>query len=146
LSSKCIEELKKQGFSDNQLHTEPFLHLRYEGTDCALMCSASYGGTINSSTIHGDFLSGFLTRFLCCCVMFIIGVLINLSLEWFKFEICYRYQKEFGFILSGRKIYADDIRVRGIGKTLLNIDNEEDKTKEPLQIESVSTFNLLKWY
>ncbi|XP_008186368.1 5-oxoprolinase [Acyrthosiphon pisum] len=109
LSSKCIDELKKQGFSDNQLHTEPFLHLRYEGTDCALMCSASHDNSVNSSTIHGDFLSGFLTR----------------------------YQKEFGFILSGRKIYADDIRVRGIGKTLLNIDNEEDETNEPLQIESV---------
>lgn len=61
-------------------------------------------------------------------------------LSLFKFEICCRYQKEFGFILSGRKIYVDDIRVRGIGKTLLNIDNEEVKTNEPLKIESVSIF------
>jgi len=76
LSSKCIDELKKQGFSDNQLHAEPFLHLRYEGTDCALMCSASHDNSVNSSTIHGDFLSGFLTRFLFCCVKFIILKLI----------------------------------------------------------------------
>jgi len=75
----------------------------------------------------------------------VYNTVINLSLELFKFEICYRYQKEFGFILSGRKIYADDIRVRGVGKTLLNIVNEEDETEEPLQIEAVSTFNILNY-
>lgn len=69
MSSKCIDELKKQGFSDNQLHTEPFLHLRYEGTDTALMCSASYDNTVHCSTAHGDFLSGFLARFVYCCII-----------------------------------------------------------------------------
>lgn len=73
------------------------------------------------------------------------NIVINLSSELFKFGIYYRYQKEFGFILSGRKIYADDIRVRGIGKTLLNIDNEEDETEEPLQIEAVCTFKILNY-
>lgn len=63
LSSKCLEELKAQGFSDNQLQTEPFLHLRYDGTDCALMCSASNNSSINSDMVHGDFLSGFLSRY-----------------------------------------------------------------------------------
>lgn len=63
LSSKCIDELKNQGFSDNQLHTEPFLHLRYDGTDCALMCSASKDSLVDFSTAHGDFLSGFLARY-----------------------------------------------------------------------------------
>lgn len=65
LSSKCINELKKQGFSDNQLYTEPFLHLRYDGTDCALMCSSSNdGNSKDSSTVHDDFLSGFLARYI----------------------------------------------------------------------------------
>jgi hypothetical protein len=77
LTSKCIDELRKQGFSDNQLYTEPFLHLRYEGTDCALMCSASYDGTVNSSLVHGDFLNGFLTRFICCFLIFIIYNYLN---------------------------------------------------------------------
>lgn len=63
LSEKCIDALKKQGFSDSQLHTEPFLHLRYDGTDCALMCSANNDSSANPSTIHGDFLSGFLSRY-----------------------------------------------------------------------------------
>jgi 5-oxoprolinase (ATP-hydrolysing) len=62
LSLKCINELKKQGFSDNQLHTEPFLHLRYDGTDCALMCSANNDNLTDSRYVHGDFLSGFLAR------------------------------------------------------------------------------------
>lgn len=62
LSSKCINELKKQGFSNNQLQTEPFLHLRYDGTDCALMCSANKKNSISSDMVHGDFLNGFLTR------------------------------------------------------------------------------------
>ncbi|VVC30615.1 Hypothetical protein CINCED_3A005881 [Cinara cedri] len=109
LSSKCFNELKTQGFLDNQLHTEPFLHLRYDGTDCAIMCSASNDCVGEPSTIHGDFLSGFLAK----------------------------YQNEFGFILSGRKIYVDDIRVRGIGKTLLNIDNEGIESFGTPQIETV---------
>lgn len=62
LSSKCIDELKKQGFSDNQLHTVPFLHLRYDGTDCALMCAANDNDLDNSNTVHRDFLSNFLAR------------------------------------------------------------------------------------
>ncbi|XP_025416669.1 5-oxoprolinase isoform X2 [Sipha flava] len=109
LSLKCINELKKQGFSDNQLHTEPFLHLRYDGTDCALMCSANNDNLTDSRYVHGDFLSGFLAR----------------------------YQNEFGFVLSGRKIYVDDIRVRGIGKTLLNIDSERLESQEFPLIESI---------
>lgn len=67
MSSKCIDELKKQGFVDNQLQTEPFLHLRYDGTDCALMCSAiqyvNNSLLIDSSTVLGDFLSVFLAKY-----------------------------------------------------------------------------------
>ena len=39
LAGKCVDELRRQGFTDDQIRTEAFLHLRYEGTDCALMCS-----------------------------------------------------------------------------------------------------------
>lgn len=53
---------------------------------------------------------------------------------------CSRYQNEFGFILSGRKIYVDDIRVRGIGKTLLNIDSEALESQELPIVESVGFF------
>lgn len=81
LSSKCINELKKQGFSDKQLHTEPFLHLRYDGTDCALMCSPSNndGNSKNSSTIHDDFLNGFLARYVISFIT--ISLLYSLNLK-----------------------------------------------------------------
>jgi len=36
--------------------------------------------------------------------------------------------------------------VRGIGKTLLNIDKKEDETEEPLQIEAVRTFKSLNYF
>lgn len=57
---------------------------------------------------------------------------------------CSRYQNEFGFILSGRKIYVDDIRVRGIGKTLLNIDSEALESQELPIVESVGFFFYFK--
>jgi len=60
LNTKCIDELKQQGFSDGQLYTEPFLHLRYDGTDCALMCFAN--NDRNPTSVLGDFLSGFLSK------------------------------------------------------------------------------------
>ena len=40
LSIKCIDALQKQGFETHLIRTEKFLHMRYQGTDCALMCSA----------------------------------------------------------------------------------------------------------
>nr|CAD7596902.1 unnamed protein product [Timema genevievae] len=91
LSKQCVEELQLQGFTPSQIGTEAYLHLRYEGTDCALMCTAtSDKGGSSESTTHGDFRGTFVKR----------------------------YQTEFGFVLSGRNIVVDDIRVRGVGKSL----------------------------
>ncbi|XP_070160047.1 5-oxoprolinase isoform X2 [Polyergus mexicanus] len=88
MEAKVRSKLRAQGFADCQIKTEPFLHLRYDGTDCALMCTSV---NQNSSTItrHGDFLTPFLER----------------------------YKTEFGFTIPGRKILVNDVRVRGIGKT-----------------------------
>lgn len=82
LTSICIHKLKKQGFSNSQLHTEPFLHLRYDGTDCAIMCSASNDCVGIASTVHGDFLSGFLARYAqyyvhLHCLLFIMLIIRN---------------------------------------------------------------------
>ncbi|XP_070518965.1 5-oxoprolinase isoform X2 [Cardiocondyla obscurior] len=89
MEAKVRSKLRAQGFTDSQIQTEPFLHLRYEGTDCALMCTAANKKIIGSTTRHGDFLITFLER----------------------------YQTEFGFTIPDRKILVDDIRVRGAGKT-----------------------------
>ncbi|KAM7345135.1 5-oxoprolinase [Cochliomyia hominivorax] len=85
LSEKCHKILENQGFKNTNL--ENFMHLRYEGTDCALMCSASVQDR-NRSNWLDSFKEAFLNR----------------------------YRTEFGFILHNRRIIVDDIRVRGLGK------------------------------
>ncbi|XP_054622190.1 5-oxoprolinase isoform X2 [Dunckerocampus dactyliophorus] len=89
LSKRCHNTLHARGFNSGQITTEVFLHLRYEGTDCALMVTANgYPG--NEHTCRaGDFRGAFTERYL----------------------------KEFGFTIAGRPIVVDDIRVRGCGKS-----------------------------
>lgn len=61
LEKKVRAKLAAQGFPESHIKTESFLHLRYERTDCALMCTASQD-TKRKGTKHGDFLSTFLER------------------------------------------------------------------------------------
>ncbi|XP_078607993.1 5-oxoprolinase-like isoform X1 [Branchiostoma floridae x Branchiostoma japonicum] len=89
LRQTCIKELKTEGFTEAQIQTEAFLHLRYDRTDCALMCS-SHGYPPSTDTCgEGDFEKSFTDR----------------------------YMREFGFTIPGRPIKVDDIRVRGVGQT-----------------------------
>lgn len=100
LAGQCQQKLQSQGFSDEKIVLEPYLHLRYEGTDCALMCAPDKTSSDNADDVtipgYGDFHLAFLKR----------------------------YQTDFGFIISGRKIIVDDIRVRGSGKS--NTPKERD--------------------
>ena len=59
LRQKCIDELQRQGFERSQIETEPFLHMRYEKTDCALMCTPVLDST-NNACKNGDFQTAFL--------------------------------------------------------------------------------------
>uniref|UniRef100_A0A1A8MXN4 5-oxoprolinase, ATP-hydrolysing n=3 Tax=Nothobranchius TaxID=28779 RepID=A0A1A8MXN4_9TELE len=89
LSKRCTDTLGSRGFNSGQITTEIFLHLRYEGTDCALMVTADgYPGNPQSCRA-GDFRAAFTKR----------------------------YKKEFGFTIPDRPIVVDDIRVRGCGKS-----------------------------
>lgn len=58
LSKKCINKLKVQGFREDQISLELYLNMRYDKTDCALMCSRS-----NSSMQITGFLDSFLGRY-----------------------------------------------------------------------------------
>uniref|UniRef100_A0A8C5BER5 5-oxoprolinase, ATP-hydrolysing n=1 Tax=Gadus morhua TaxID=8049 RepID=A0A8C5BER5_GADMO len=88
LTRRCRDTLGARSFS-RSINMEVFLHLRYQGTDCALMVSADgYPGNAQSCR-SGDFRSGFTKRYL----------------------------KEFGFTIPDRAIMVDDIRVRGSGKS-----------------------------
>ena len=56
LAGKCTQALEKQGFDKGQIRHERFLHMRYQGTDCALMCSSEAGK-------ESDFMSAFIKRY-----------------------------------------------------------------------------------
>ena len=56
-----------------------------------------------------------------------------------------RYKTEFGFTLQNRSVLVDDIRVRGVGCTDLDIDldeigHDDDITEGPAPIETVQVF------
>uniref|UniRef100_A0A3Q3VZX8 Uncharacterized protein n=1 Tax=Mola mola TaxID=94237 RepID=A0A3Q3VZX8_MOLML len=88
LSKRCCDTLCGRGFT-RSITTEVFLHLRYQGTDCALMVTAAGYPSNDQSCRAGDFSSAFTKRYL----------------------------KEFGFTIPDRPIMVDDIRVRGCGKS-----------------------------
>lgn len=60
LEHECQAKLQERGFSPNEIELERFLHLRYEGTDCGLMCSAN--NLDKGLPKHGDFETEFLNR------------------------------------------------------------------------------------
>uniref|UniRef100_A0A7N8YGA8 5-oxoprolinase, ATP-hydrolysing n=1 Tax=Mastacembelus armatus TaxID=205130 RepID=A0A7N8YGA8_9TELE len=89
LSKRCHDAICARGFTSSQITTEVFLHLRYKGTDCALMVTAAAHPSNSQSCLAGDFRGAFTER----------------------------YMKEFGFTIPDRPIMVDDIRVRGCGKS-----------------------------
>lgn len=117
LSLTCIDQLTAQGFKNENIVLEPYLHLRYNGTDCAIMISPSkvQPGVVRNPILskYGDFHSSFVRR----------------------------YQKEFGFILEGRTIVVDDVRVRGCGKSKTpeerDIESAEDLIPQPTKTGKV---------
>lgn len=116
LSQTCVDQLKLQGFEDDNIALQPYLHLRYNGTDCAIMTSPEKNEQSSKDSLvmkYGDFMSSFIKR----------------------------YQKEFGFILEGRVIIVDDIRVRGSGKSKTPEEQDirvtENPTPTPTKIANV---------
>lgn len=90
--SKCgTEELVKQGYDQQSLVVEKYLNLRYEGTDCALMC-----------TSNEDAAESFTNLFLK------------------------KYKDQFGFTIPDRPIITDDIRVRALAKSAMDINRKID--------------------
>ncbi|XP_075985169.1 5-oxoprolinase isoform X2 [Anticarsia gemmatalis] len=93
LAAVARDKLTKQGILDSQIVTEPYLHLRYRGTDCALMVSPIPDESPTACR-HGDFYTAFVNR----------------------------YKSEFGFTLADRDVIVDDIRVRGVGMSAVPED------------------------
>jgi len=85
LTAKSISELKKVGFSNENIMVERYLNLRYEGTETALM--------IHQNGTKWNFEEAFIEN----------------------------HKREFGFIFVNKNIIVDDIRVRCIGKSNINL-------------------------
>ncbi|KXJ77397.1 5-oxoprolinase [Aedes albopictus] len=113
LSLACKEHLMSQGFQEDNIVLEPYLHLRYEGTDCALMCAPDkvINNQDNYIYTYGDFEKTFFER----------------------------YKSEFGFVLENRKIIVDDIRVRGSGKSSVYEEASIPEADGPIYPEKTTT-------
>ncbi|XP_007444496.1 5-oxoprolinase, partial [Python bivittatus] len=110
LEKKCVQALEAQGFARSQITTELFLHLRYDRTDCALMCSAKGYPAHLGSCRSGDFGAAFASRYL----------------------------REFGFTIPHRAILVDDVRVRGTASSGMNQEEPQPIGEGPPPLEMVS--------
>ena len=97
LEVQAVDKLLAQGYSRDRIQTQAFLNLRYEGTDSAVMTplapEARAPQPVKTGEVH-SFESSFVAS----------------------------YKREFGFVLTGRKILVDDLRVRAVGRNLTGLD------------------------
>eukprot|EP00051_Salpingoeca_urceolata_P022212 m.356716 g.356716 ORF g.356716 m.356716 type:complete len:1301 (+) comp19933_c0_seq2:767-4669(+) len=111
LAVSAASGLQADGIPKQQIAVEPFLNMRYQGTDCALMVPLGDGVRV---------------------------ALDDMALQPasraadFGKEFRRRYQREFGFLVSDRDILVDDIRVRAIGSAT----NAQDCT--PAQLSATA--------
>ncbi|XP_057387820.1 5-oxoprolinase isoform X5 [Balaenoptera acutorostrata] len=110
LEEQCVDALRAQGFPRAQISTESFLHLRYQGTDCALMVSAHQHPATACSPIAGDFGAGFVER----------------------------YMREFGFTIPERPVVVDDVRVRGTGHSGLRLEFVPKAQSGPPRVDKMT--------
>jgi 5-oxoprolinase (ATP-hydrolysing) len=81
--------LAAEGFGTDRVVVTPFLNLRYDGTDCALMTA---GAPLLGSAQVED-VRAYAASFLAT------------------------YEREFGFTLPSKRIVVDDVRARAVGGT-----------------------------
>jgi 5-oxoprolinase (ATP-hydrolysing) len=109
LKRKCREKLSEQGFANSSIDYELYLNMRYDKTDFALMVKPQ---SAIQPRVHSDAPEE--QRRYC-------------QLGDFRSSFIARYRQEFGFIMSAdQPIMIDDIRVRGIGISDLQVEQDFD--------------------
>ncbi|EDQ91076.1 uncharacterized protein MONBRDRAFT_15677 [Monosiga brevicollis MX1] len=93
LATKARDALVAEGFSEDKIIIEPFLNMRYRGTDCAQMTTIGSATRVSFTQLASLDPQAFLPTFL------------------------EQYKREFGFTIPGRDILVDDVRVRATGVT-----------------------------
>lgn len=116
LMQKCTGELSSQGHASSSICCEIYLNMRYEKTDFAIMVKPKETSVLSAGLfcMSGDFKAAFIDR----------------------------YKREFGFSLTDRIILVDDIRVRGVAKSGVDMSNEIEKAngQAPIVADEVETF------
>lgn len=113
LKQKSREALQDQGFEEKEIVFEEYLNMRYRGTESALMIVKPTDEEVQAE-FDGrdwDFGSAFVKQ--------------------------HRY--EFGFTLDDRDIIVDDVRVRGIGKSLRHQAKTVDEQLKDLKRTSTGS-------
>jgi 5-oxoprolinase (ATP-hydrolysing) len=101
LKTKSRQTLQDQGFSDEEIHFEEYLNMRYRGTESALMIIRP--SREEAEKDHGGD-------------------------DWaFGKAFVRQHEQEFGFTLPDRDIIVDDVRARGIGKTFEGLEKSVDQ-------------------
>ncbi|KAI5807475.1 Hydantoinase B/oxoprolinase-domain-containing protein [Peziza echinospora] len=108
LQEKASAALRDQGFSDSEIVHELYLNMRYRGTESTLMIVNP-----DPSEFEGE--------------------------KWaFGKAFVKQHVQEFGFTLPDRDIIVDDVRVRGIGKSMRSESKTVDqqlKTLKPVAVD-----------
>ncbi|ESO12019.1 hypothetical protein HELRODRAFT_105203 [Helobdella robusta] len=114
--SKCNNELLLKGFTIENIENEVIFHMRYEGTDCALICSKGPKRYDKYSCSKDNLDTYFVEKF----------------------------NQEFGFILEGRHVVVESLRIKGIGRSSIKVDYEKQENAQTLtQPETVKNILLV---
>lgn len=112
LKRRSAQKLHEQGFDDKSIVFEEYLNMRYRGTESALMVLKPTAEEAKK-LYDGD--------------------------EWeFGKVFVQQHEQEFGFTLPDRDIIVDDVRVRGIGKSLRGLEKTIDqqlKEAKPVDVK-----------
>lgn len=112
LKEKSRATLRDQGFEDGDIVFEEYLNMRYRGTESALMIVKPFLAEAEENFEGKDWEFGK------------------------AFVKQHRY--EFGFTLDERDIIVDDVRVRGIGKSLRHQEQTVDQQLKTIKRQEVS--------
>ncbi|KAA0195314.1 hypothetical protein HAZT_HAZT004714 [Hyalella azteca] len=111
LEEECRRKLVSEGFPASSVRVETFLHLRYKGTDCALMCPpAAAASGAQDVAVTGESSSSEEKSHVSAEDEQDIDE--GNGIEGYGRFM--KYYREFGFVLKGRAILVDDVRVRGV--------------------------------
>ncbi|KAF2157670.1 hypothetical protein K461DRAFT_264541 [Myriangium duriaei CBS 260.36] len=112
LKKRSTARLKDQGFSDDKIEFEEYLNMRYRGTESALMIIKPSKEEAEKE-YKGD--------------------------DWaFGEAFVKQHEQEFGFTLPDRDIIIDDVRARGIGKSLEIKEKTVDTQLKEIKMKNVT--------